>query len=814
LRRLGRAVWWAVTFQLPRRIRERRAALAIRDSGVFDDAFYLAHDPALRAAGVEPVAHYVRHGAREGRRASPLFDAAYYRERYPDVEAAGIEPLLHFVQSGAREGRQPHPWFDTAFYLERNPRVREIGINPLAHFLQVGARARRDPHPDFDTRWYLETHPQVAESGANPLVHHVLWGAAQGLAPNPRAHEEALRAQAARPARPRRVATERPRSTAVVLHLYYPDLWDEIRGYLDLLADDFDLFVSLCPDTGAGFDARIREDFPDAEIRYFENRGRDIGPFVEFLREGRLARYELVCKIHSKKSPHRGDGDRWRGTLLHQLLGAPEIVSEIRDVFRRDPEVGLLGPANQLDRSLESWGSNRERMHALAERLGLPDEEVALEFFAGSMFWFRPAAFARLAELGLRLEDFEEEQGQLDGALHHALERFFPLAVQAAGFRSHAFVRPGHEVRYGTEIGRRRVRLLAFYLPQFHPISENDAWWGPGFTEWTNVTRARPLYEGHLQPRLPKDLGFYDLRVPETRQAQADLARRYGIHGFCYYYYWFDGQRLLERPLEEVVRSGQPDFPFCVCWANENWTRRWDGLDDEVLARQVYSLDSARRFIRELIPIFRDPRYIRYNGRPVLLVYRAREIPQLPEVLALWRAEAAAAGMELHLCGVRFWDVVDVHSLGFDAAVDFPPHHLKVRNITRQLPGLVPEFSGFVYDYREAARKNLETRGHGYEKLAHRGVMLAWDNTARRGPAAHIAHGATPEAYQEWLSGILDQEMEHNPEPESLVFINAWNEWGEGATLEPDQHFGHGFLEATRDAVSEAAQRWKGRRKR
>ncbi len=810
-KRLAKAAWWTVSLQMPRRVRERRAIRAIRASGLFDEDFYLSLDPALRTTAVDPVAHYVRHGANEGRPPSPLFDPSFYRDQQIDVLGAGAEPFVHFVRMGGVEGRSPHPWFDAAFYLEQNPRLRGIGINPLLHYLRVGAATGRDPHPEFETRWYLEAYPFVAEAGLNPLVHYVRWGAAQGLRPNSRPH-----VSVPGPASRRRIRRPgRARSTrAVVLHLFYPDLWEEICGFLDHLGDDFDLFVSLCPESSCGVEERIREWFPDAEIRWFENRGRDIGPFFELLREGVLSHYEMICKVHSKKSLHRTDGDRWRGNLLHQLLGAPQIIREIEDAFAADPEVGLIGPANQLDRREESWGSNRERMIGLASRMGVPATEVVLEFFAGSMFWARPSALAKLAALDLRLEDFEEERGQLDGTLHHALERLFPAAVRAAGFEVLPFVRPTHEVRLGAEIGNRRVKLIAFYLPQFHPIPENDDWWGPGFTEWSNVVRAKPLYEGHKQPRLPKDLGFYDLRVPETRRSQAELARRYGLHGFCYYYYWFDGHRLLERPLEEVIRSGEPDFPFCVCWANENWTRRWDGLDEDVLIQQSYSEDSARRFIRELIPTFRDPRYIRYQGRPVLVVYRAKAIPKVGETVAIWRAEAASAGIELHLCAVRFWDTVDVGSLGFDAAVDFPPHHLQVRDVSKEVPGLVPDFEGLIYDYGHAVAKNLETRGFGYELPTHRGVMLAWDNTARRGPRAHVAHGATPMLYRKWLTGVLDQDMESNREPESLVFINAWNEWAEGATLEPDDQFGLGFLEATRDSIREVAERWKRKRRR
>jgi len=795
-KRLAKGTYWALSGELPARVRERAAARLLRRSGLFDAAFY-TREADVADERIDPIIHYLRHGASEGRLAQPLFDPTYYLARYPDVARAGVEPLVHFARSGAMELRDPHPWFDTAFYVSQVPRLAELGINPLVHYLRVGAQTGRNPHPAFDSLDYLARYPEVARAGVNPLLHYVTVGQPQGF--------QAVAAGASRsPAAPVALATK----IAVVVHLYYVELWEEIQGYLANLGTDFDLFVSLCRDTAAETEAKILASHPRARVRIYENRGRDIAPLVELLSDGALARYTVVCKIHSKKSLHRQDGDRWRGALLHQVLGAPEIVQEILDVFEADPRIGLLGPADQLDRKEESWGSNRELVHRLAKRLDVSDDEVRLQFFAGSMFWFRPAALAPLADLGLRIADFEDEQGQLDGSLHHALERLFPLAVRAAGFRSHAFRRPAHEIRAGHRVGDRRVRLIAFYLPQYHPIPENDEWWGPGFTEWTNVATAKPLYEGHAQPRLPKDLGFYDLRVAETREAQAQLAEQYGIHGFCYYYYWFDGRRLLERPLEEVLQSGRPDFPFCVCWANENWTRNWDGFDTHVLVEQVYSLDAARRFIRELIPTFRDPRYIRHEGRPVLLVYRAMAVPDLPEVLAIWRQEAAQNGIELHLAAVRFPDVIDVHSLGFDAAVDFPPHHVSVRRMEDELSDLDPRFQGLVYDYETVVEENLETMGHGYDHPTHRGAMLAWDNTARRGVDAHIAHGATPALYQKWLGGIIDQEMTHNPSPESLVFINAWNEWGEGTTLEPDQHFGHGFLEATQAALEGARERW------
>ena len=345
-------------------------------------------------------------------------------------------------------------------------------------------------------------------------------------------------------------------------------------------------------------------------------------------------------------------------------------------------------------------------------------------------------------------------------------------------------------------------KLIAFHLPQFHPIPENDTWWGKGFTEWTNVTRARPLFPGHHQPQLPADLGFYDLRLPEARQAQADLAREYGIHGFCYYHYWFNGKRLLERPVDEILASGQPDFPFCLCWANENWTRRWDGAEQEVLIGQNYNDDDDRAHIAWLIKAFRDPRYIRVDGRPLILIYRARHLPSPLRTTEIWRTQARKAGIgELFICRVEnfFNERDDPHALGFDASVDFQPDW---KAIDDDVPSVVLPHEHFVVDY-----KSLVDRQLARPDVAHRrfpGVTPAWDNSSRRKKAAFITADSTPQDYGYWLKETIRREQLRTDEP--IIFINAWNEWAEGNHLEPDQRFGHGYLEATRRAQEETRE--------
>jgi hypothetical protein len=369
--------------------------------------------------------------------------------------------------------------------------------------------------------------------------------------------------------------------------------------------------------------------------------------------------------------------------------------------------------------------------------------------------------------------------------------------------------------------GRRRSimpstpRLIAFYLPQFHPIPENDEWWGQGFTEWTNVTRARPLFAGHYQPHLPADLGFYDLRLPEARQAQADLARQYGIHGFCYHHYWFNGRRILERPFDEVLASGQPDFPFCLSWANENWTRSWDGLDEQVLLGQNYTEADDREHIRWLCQAFRDERYIRIEGKPLFLVYRATSLPDARRTTGIWREEAARLGIgELFLARVESnfaGERGDPRLLGFDAAVEFQPDALTLlklkgeSHLSAELPAnrrWHARGDELWFSYPEVVDAMLDRPPVDYPRFP--GVSPGWDNTPRRGDGGAGIRDATPAEYGRWLRRVVEKHRQDGPErnpPTDFIFINAWNEWAEGCHLEPCQRWGRGYLEATASAL-------------
>lgn len=368
-------------------------------------------------------------------------------------------------------------------------------------------------------------------------------------------------------------------------------------------------------------------------------------------------------------------------------------------------------------------------------------------------------------------------------------------------------------------MGDPAVRLIAFYLPQFHPIPENDAWWGKGFTEWRNVVQAKPLFTGHYQPHLPADLGFYDLRVPETRQAQANLAREFGIHGFCYYHYWFSGRRVLERPFNEVLALGQPDFPFCLCWANESWTRAWDGQSGVFLLKQEYSEEDDYQHIRWLLNAFGDKRYLRYEGKPIFLVYRAENLPNPLRTTEIWRTEARRAGIgELFLCHVEsnFLGIrEDPVRRGFDSAVEFQPditgfsHTLSLKHwvknffarfnlAKRAYRAYQAKQTYHIFDYSNMVQYAVQKSLPSYKWF--RCVTPRWDNSPRLKQDAHVLHGSTPTIYGKWLTSIVRQSARSGPE-NNLVFINAWNEWAEGNHLEPDLAFGNAYLEATKRAL-------------
>ena len=383
----------------------------------------------------------------------------------------------------------------------------------------------------------------------------------------------------------------------------------------------------------------------------------------------------------------------------------------------------------------------------------------------------------------------------------------------------------------------KKARVIAFYLPQFHPIPENDKWWGKGFTEWTNVAKAKPLFRGHDQPRIPADLGFYDLRMPEVREMQAELAREAGIEGFCYWHYWFgNGRMLLERPFREVLDSGEPDFPFCLGWANHSWsTKTWidkkGAIGNAMIAEQTYpGVDDYRMHFDYLLPAFKDRRYMKVDGKPVFVIFAPLDIPDVSSFISLWRQLAKAAGLEgIHFVGIvqpstrndrkesvkdklrmlnnDAWDYRydEILSLGFDAVNSrglFRAESLAVGKFRRIYMALMRRLlkGKYILKFRyPAVVENLYTSADSREDV-YPTLLPQWDRSPRSGRNAVVYYDNSPAAFrksvEEACELIKDKQDEHK-----ILFLQSWNEWGEGNYIEPDLKFGHAYLDALRDAI-------------
>lgn len=362
----------------------------------------------------------------------------------------------------------------------------------------------------------------------------------------------------------------------------------------------------------------------------------------------------------------------------------------------------------------------------------------------------------------------------------------------------------------------RRARAIALYLPQFHPIPENDEWWGKGFTEWTNVAKAKPLFHGHYQPRVPADLGFYDLRVPETRLAQAEMAKEYGIEAFCYWHYWFAGRRILERPFNEVLRSGEPNFPFCLGWANQSWTGIWYGEPKRVLIEQTYpGLKDHEAHFYTLLEAFQDPRYLTVDGKPLLVVFRPRELPEAKRVMDFWRELAVKSGLKgLHLAGIDEFASWDPIKDGFDAAIlntflDVRMRRIKdpaarLRRKLRTHPKIGPLLNRLkpeplhVYPYKEVLSDIVVRRKFNHDYYPS--ILPNWDNTPRSGMRGTVLCGSTPELFRTSVREAI-RAVAHLPAERRIIIVKSWNEWAEGNHLEPDLKFGKAYLKVLREEV-------------
>ncbi len=814
----------------------------------FDAVWYLANYADVRSSGLDPFLHYIENGLAEGRRTGPIYEDKSASERGSNSDTVSEErpaPLLQGKEDQTADLRALAAEFDDAFYRRGNPDLDFTKIEPLEHFARIGWREGRDPCPEFSVKGYLHHNSDVQMADMNPLLHYVLAGRKEHRISRPaeRAPRVAdgmsewigydeVRQLGAESLEGCTSDTEAIEFCAVLAGL---DL-KEIAARINLRSPaPENVLVSIvipCVDEElvtieclTSIQNALPEDF-GVEVIVVDNASTD--PAYEAISKNITIRYLRFDKNIGFGPACNAGAKMAHGDFLFFLNNDAQIAPGCLEALvagAKQEGIGLVGPKIvSFDGTLQEAGCILKQ-DGTGDLIGFGRDHRTPRYN-----YARPVEHVSGAAILVRRALFEE-LGGFDDAFAPAYCEDANLSLKIRRKSLRVLYEPkaliAHHLsktsngeseskrerisrnrniltrRWADEIAAKQLRTIAFYLPQYHPIPENDLWWGKGFTEWTNVTKAKPNYVGHSQPRVPADLGYYDLRVPEVMEQQAALARRYGLTGFCYYYYWFDGKRVLEHPLERMLATGKPDLPFCLCWANENWTRRWDGMDSDVLLGQSYTDQGALEVIEDLARYFRSEAYIRIDKRPLVLVYRIKELPNPARVMTMWRNFCRRKGIgEICIAMVESFELSakpeDPKKYGCDITVEFPAHGM-VQDSKKDVSKINFDWTGSVHDYRQLAAAFMRRLEPGFPRI--RSVLSGWDSTPRHPNKSLILDYATPGAFQAWLEWTYRRTLEQNIGDERIVFILAWNEWCEGSYLEPDRHFGHAYLQAVRNAL-------------
>jgi GT2 family glycosyltransferase len=765
--------------------------------------------------------HYVSFGLRSGQPPNPYLDPGWYAGKYPDSPKDPYGALRHFIILGDIEGRAAGPMFDGQLYRARYPDVAESGVPPLHHFLTHGRRESRQAASERQPPDGLVTVQRSVEVGlpfaVDPeAVQHAYASMQARLEEMRQRQKEAVLVTPpamwiAEPLPGGLDGLDFPAAAAPRVSILIP-AFNEIDYTVECLFSichalpETPFEVLVADDCSTDPDFRLLAGVPNLKVlRQPENLG--------FIRNCNVAyaacRGDFVLLLNNDAQVQPGAIDRMVAALdADPALAAvgPKIIypngrlQEAGCFLRPNGESGMVGLFG--DPAEGSYCYDRDVAYCSGAALMVRRSHVGERLFDEA---FRPA-YCEDADLCLRLQAAGHRVRYLHEAVvvHH-----LSVSTNRQSTERRLRMVTGNQQklveRWGELIGRMdRVRVLAFHLPQFHATAENDLWWGAGFTEWTNVVRARPSYTGHYQPHLPADLGYYDLRTADALRRQAELAARYGIEGFCVYYYNFGSRQMLSKPLA-VVRA-HPEIPFrwCLCWANENWTKHWDGGEREILLEQSYDAATLDRIIADAVEQAADPRYLRVNDRPLFLVYRPLQLPDAPAFAATCRAAFSRAGFAgVHLVYVESMEAVDRKlrpaDLGFDACVEFPPHGRAVPSHS-SAEIVKDDWAGYRYDYAETVVAFMRRESVPYPRYP--AVFPSWDNTPRQRLRGTSFDGATPEAFRCYVEEKIEEIRQFHMGDERLLFVNAWNEWAEGTHLEPDNGYGHRWLEALRDAVA------------
>jgi glycosyltransferase involved in cell wall biosynthesis len=823
-----------------------------RPNHYFEARWYLNKYPDVANRGMHPLIHYIHHGDSENRWPSPLFNTRWYRVTHGILRDQSA--LAHYL-SQRREGTfSPLPEFNIAYYAKHNPEVIAARLDPFEHFIEHGFREGRNPAPDFDVNWYaghylsgsLAENPfhhwlahrgqpgvygrltdleSTAARGANAVIEQKTRGATGGHVPvsgtAPRQPQEETSSDAAATAADIEIEGNVDVVTQFLASGWawapkFPDRALEVEAVLNgeviasATADQLrsDLLDYSKGNGKYGFVITFTRPLESTTAPMFRAIGPN-GP-ATIPNEAEVHFDPIVEDPHVERQLSSGRAS----------AAMPEVEGAVDYLTRREAIGWAWFPSYpELTAHVEAMLGGKIIGQAIADQL----RSDLAQYGKGTGLYGFEMKFDDIvpgnAAPDFRVRPTTGPSIQNEHALPPAAPSEFvkrPVGTILDLVRDHgSFTVSGPlfeelDPTILTEVSNRADQLtpmlIAFYLPQFHAIEENDEFWGRGFTEWRQLPKALPRFPGHYQPRIPRDLGFYNLENVADLGRQVAMAKAGGIHGFAYYYYWFNRKRVLERPLDVLLNS-DVDMPFMLIWANENWTRTWDGSESQVLLKQDYKQDDDDALVEDLARHFLDRRYIRLKGRPLFVIYNPKNIPDTAETIARWRKRIAERiGADPLIFMAQTFGELDPHPHGLDGALEFPPHKLAAHTPGRQMPdAFSPEFTGQVIAYDNFVKVSL-----GYDEPEDypliKTALPSWDNDCRKPNRGLTLEGIAPQKYQRWLTELINRAMDAPIEGTPIVAINAWNEWAESAYLEPDVYYGSAFLNATARAYVAAVK--------
>jgi GT2 family glycosyltransferase len=809
------------------------------------DLQYIVKYNKFSISNISDLINYIK----DNKQTSPYFDPDYYLNSYPDIKNAGIPAIEHYILSGGFEKRFPNAFFNYELYAKERKLENFNGLDIIVDFIVYGDYNKVKFSDKFDYSYYEK---QLIDKNIDkynlPLYYHfVVFSKKFGLQPKEKFNILKENIYASENIYKFLKNTNNKIETSKInLKLFNVEKFDEIfenvvqkfsfensnSPEISIVIPVYNAFkeliecllsiqkyiknknIEIIIADDCSTDERIEKVFKNNKNFIYIRNNKNLGFLKNVNNAIKKARGKYILLLNSDV----------------QLLD--DIIEKFKNELENDPQVGLVGPKILFPNGTLQEAGCIIRKNCSTEMIGINDDPNKpqynisryVDYISGACWFFEKLLFE---DLGGFDEDFAPAYAEdLDFCarvikegkkilyspksciVHHlsvssnSYSSFFKYYQSA--INKEKFIK-----KHGQFFKNfSKVKPIAFYLPQYHEFEQNNYWWGKGYTEWRAAANAKPQFKNHYQPHIPADLGFYDLTNPKSFEQQAILAKRFGLYGFCFYYYNFGEFELMEKALETFIES-KADINFCLCWANENWTRRWDGLDENILLKQEATDDDAifLKVLKDMSRFIKDKRYIKIDDRPLILIYRPLLFTNIKHKIRLWRKYwKDTYGEDLYLCVVDSMErakgnSVAPHEIGFDAAVEFPSHYVETRaglEKEEELPD--KKFEGILIDYIEAVKEICNRNYPNYKRFP--GVFPSWDNTPRRDNRGAIFKNAHPSAFQYFMEEKVKEAMLFSGD-ERMIFINAWNEWGEGAHLEPDLKFGNSWLQVVEKIVKE-----------